>query len=41
MMFFFVAVVVVRVKKVLRVNDYEIAYKVKINRVFKVRIMWR
>lgn len=30
----------VRVKKVLPVNDYEIAYKVKINRVFKVRIMW-
>ncbi|XP_011062525.1 PREDICTED: metalloproteinase inhibitor 1 isoform X1 [Acromyrmex echinatior] len=28
-------VVVVRVKKVLPVNDYEIAYKVKINRVFK------
>lgn len=29
-----------RVKKILPVNDYEIAYKVKINRVFKVRIMW-
>ncbi|XP_011156559.1 LOW QUALITY PROTEIN: tissue inhibitor of metalloproteinase [Solenopsis invicta] len=28
-------VIVVRVKKVLPVNDYEIAYKVKINRVFK------
>ncbi|KYM75603.1 Metalloproteinase inhibitor 3 [Atta colombica] len=28
-------VVVVRVKKILPINDYEIAYKVKINRVFK------
>lgn len=33
-----VAVAVVRVKKVLTVNEYEIAYKVKINRVFKVGI---
>lgn len=34
-----VAVGVVRVKKVLTMNEYEIAYKVKINRVFKVRIV--
>lgn len=34
-----VVVAVVRVKKVLSVNEYEIAYKVKINRVFKVRIV--
>ncbi|TGZ52466.1 Uncharacterized protein DBV15_08874 [Temnothorax longispinosus] len=34
-------VVVVRVKKILPVSDYEIAYKVKINRVFKVRIICR
>lgn len=31
----------VRVKKILTMNEYEIAYKVRINRVFKVRIVRR
>lgn len=37
--FFCLAVAVVRVKKVLTMNEFEIAYKVKINRVFKVCII--
>lgn len=33
-----IIVVLVRVKKMMNVNEHEIAYSVKINKIFKVRM---